>query len=95
MSTKFSVSYAALARQAALDAFKKLNPADQMKNLVMLVVYIGAIITTGCLFLPRQFTGFNLQICLWLWFTSLFANFAEAMAEIYLLRLMILTKLLL
>jgi K+-transporting ATPase ATPase B chain len=81
MSTKFSVSYAALARQAVLDAFKKLNPRDQVKNLVMLVVYIGALITTVFLFLPHQCTSFNLQICLWLWFTSLFANFAEAMAE--------------
>ena len=81
MSTKFSVSYSALARQAVLDAFKKLNPRDQVKNLVMLVVYIGAIITTVFLFLPHQFNSFNLQICLWLWFTSLFANFAEAMAE--------------
>jgi K+-transporting ATPase ATPase B chain len=81
MNTKFSVSYSALARQAALDAVKKLNPRDQVKNLVMLVVYIGAIITTAFLFLPRQFNSFNLQICLWLWFTSLFANFAEAMAE--------------
>ena len=81
MSTKFTVSYAALARQAVLDAFKKLNPRDQVKNLVMLVVYVGAIITTGFLFLPHQCTSFNVQICLWLWFTSLFANFAEAMAE--------------
>jgi len=81
MSTKFTVSYASLAQRATLDAFKKLNPRDQVKNLVMLVVYVGAIITTGFLFLPHQFTSFNLQICLWLWFTSLFANFAEAMAE--------------
>jgi len=81
MSTKFSVSYAVLARQAVLDAFKKLDPRDQVKNLVMLVVYIGAIISTVFLFRPHQFTSFNLQICLWLWFTSLFANFAEAMAE--------------
>jgi len=81
MSTKFSVSYASLAQQAVVDAFKKLNPADQVKNLVMLVVYVGAIITTVFLFVPNQFTSFNLQICLWLWFTSLFANFAEAMAE--------------
>ena len=81
MSTKFSVSYAALARQAVPAAFKKLHPRDQVNNLVMLVVYIGAIITTAVLFLPHQGTGFNRQICLWLWFTCLFANFAEAMAE--------------
>ena len=81
MSTKFSVSYADLARQAVRDAFKKLHPRDQIKNLVMLVVYIGAIMTTVFLFLPHQFNSFNLQICLWLWFTSLFATFAEAMAE--------------
>ena len=81
MSTKFTVSYPALARQAVRDAFKKLHPRDQVKNLVMLVVYVGAIMTTVFLLLPHQLTSFNLQICLWLWFTSLFANFAEAMAE--------------
>ncbi len=47
----------------------------------MFVVYLGSIWTTVILFLPHQGTLFNVQICLWLWFTCLFANFAEAMAE--------------
>jgi len=63
----------------------KLNPANMMKNPVMFVVEIGSV-TTSVLLLrdvlrhQGQF-GFNLQITLWLWFTLLFANFAEAMAE--------------
>jgi K+-transporting ATPase ATPase B chain len=68
-------------KQAVIDSFKKLNPRDQIKNLVMFVVYISSIWTTIFLFMPGKYSGFNLQICLWLWFTCLFANFAEAMAE--------------
>jgi len=66
-------------------SFGKLNPVTLMKNPVMFVVEVGAVLTT--LFLLRDvFTGngdfgFQLQITLWLWFTVLFANFAEAMAE--------------
>ena len=81
MSTKFEVNYTSLMKQALLDAFKKLHPRDEIKNLVMFVVWIGSIATTLFLFLPHQYNRFNLQICLWLWFTCLFANFAEAMAE--------------
>jgi high-affinity K+ transport system ATPase subunit B len=81
MSTKVDFSYKALFRQATIDAFKKLHPRDEIKNLVMLVVWLGAIWTTLILFLPGQFNLFNVQICFWLWFTCLFANFAEAMAE--------------
>jgi len=81
MSTKVEFSYKALFRQAALDAFKKLHPKDEIKNLVMFVVWLGSIWTTLILFLPGQFNLFNVQICFWLWFTCLFANFAEAMAE--------------
>jgi K+-transporting ATPase ATPase B chain len=81
MSTKFEVNYSSLVRQAVIDSFKKLNPRDEIKNLVMFVVYIGSIWTTVILFLPHQCNLFNVQICLWLWFTCLFANFAEAMAE--------------
>src|SRR6202451_2143457 len=47
----------------------------------MFVVWVGSIMTTGFLFLKGQCNLFNVQICLWLWFTCLFANFAEAMAE--------------
>ena len=81
MSTKFEVNYSSLVRQAVIDSFKKLNPRDEIKNLVMFVVYVGSIWTTVILFLPHQCTLFNVQICIWLWFTCLFANFAEAMAE--------------
>ena len=81
MSTKVEFSYTALFRQAAIDAFKKLHPRDEIKNLVMFVVWLGSIWTTIILFLPGQFNLFNVQICFWLWFTCLFANFAEAMAE--------------
>jgi len=79
MSTTFKIDYSSLVRQAVIGSFKKLNPRDEIKNLVMFVVWIGSILTTLWLFV--DFSGFNLQICLWLWFTCLFANFAEAMAE--------------
>ena len=81
MSTKVDFSYKKLFRQAAIDALKKLHPRDEIKNLVMFVVWLGSIWTTIILFLPGQFNLFNVQICFWLWFTCLFANFAEAMAE--------------
>ena len=81
MSTKVEFKYSALFRQAVIDAFKKLHPRDEIKNLVMFVVWIGSIWTTIILFMPGQCNRFNVQICFWLWFTCLFANFAEAMAE--------------
>src|ERR1700733_1992707 len=81
MSTKVEFSYWDLAGQAIIDSFKKLHPRDEIKNLVMFVVWVGSIATTGFLFLKGQCNLFNVQICLWLWFTCLFANFAEAMAE--------------
>lgn len=69
----------ALLRAAAIDSFVKLDPRVQIRNPVMFVVFIGAILTTiACL---REPSGFNIQITLWLWFTVLFANFAEAIAE--------------
>ena len=79
MSTTFKINYSSLVRQAVIGAFKKLHPRDEIKNLVMFVVWLGSILTTVWLFV--DFSSFNLQICLWLWFTCLFANFAEAMAE--------------
>src|SRR6266404_3482665 len=81
MSTKVEIKYSELVRQAVIDSFKKLNPRDEIKNLLMFVVWIGSIWTTIILFTPGGCTLFNVQICLWLWFTCLFANFAEAMAE--------------
>jgi len=65
---------------AVKDSLIKLKPRTQLKNPVMFVVYIGAIFTTILLFISN-FSGFNLQIVMWLWFTVLFANFAEAIAE--------------
>jgi K+-transporting ATPase ATPase B chain len=81
MSAKVEFKYSELAGQAVIASFKKLNPRDQIKNLVMFVVFVGSIVTTFFLFLKGQCNLFNIQICLWLWFTCLFANFAEAMAE--------------
>jgi K+-transporting ATPase ATPase B chain len=70
-----------IVRRAALDALLKLNPRKMMGNPVMFVVEIGSVITTVLLFKGGTAFSFNLQITLWLWFTVLFANFAEAMAE--------------
>ncbi len=71
-----------LVRSAAWSSVLKLNPRNMMGNPVMFVVEIGSVITTVLLVLhPHAAFGFNLQITLWLWFTVLFANFAEAMAE--------------
>jgi potassium-transporting ATPase ATP-binding subunit len=76
----------AIATQALWDAFKKLSPQSQIKNPVMFVVWIGSILTTILFFQAlggegEAPTGFILSISLWLWFTVLFANFAEALAE--------------
>src|SRR5438477_2446133 len=70
-----------IVRQAVWDSFVKLNPRKMMRNPVMFVVEIGSVITTALLFKGGSDFKFNLQITLWLWFTVLFANFAEAMAE--------------
>ena len=80
-----------IVRRALGDAFVKLNPRAEAKNPVMFVVWVGSVITTFIFlasFIPsfgvhmggweRAFTG---QIAMWLWFTVLFANFAEAIAE--------------
>ncbi len=64
---------------ALRDAFLKFDPREQIKNPVMFVVFLGAIWAT--VELARDFSAFNVQIVLWLWFTVLFANFAEAVAE--------------
>jgi potassium-transporting ATPase ATP-binding subunit len=70
-----------IVRRALLDSLWKLDPRHMMGNPVMFVVEIGSVITTGLLLKGGAGFGFNLQITLWLWFTVLFANFAEAMAE--------------
>jgi potassium-transporting ATPase ATP-binding subunit len=85
MAEKQSLWNLAILRQAALDSFRKLDPRLMVKNPVMMVVEIGSVLTT--VLLIQGLVGhsgsfaFNLQITLWLWFTVLFANFAEAMAE--------------
>jgi potassium-transporting ATPase ATP-binding subunit len=70
-----------IVKRAVWDAFVKLNPRKMMGNPVMFVVEVGSVITTVLLFRGGAAFKFNLQITLWLWFTVLFANFAEAMAE--------------
>ena len=74
-----------IVRQATIDSLVKLNPRKMMGNPVMFVVEVGSVITTVLLARDvMQHSGafkFDLQITLWLWFTVLFANFAEAMAE--------------
>jgi len=70
-----------IVRRAIWDAILKLNPRKMMGNPVMFVVEIGSVITTILLLRGGTAFKFNLQITLWLWFTVLFANFAEAMAE--------------
>jgi K+-transporting ATPase ATPase B chain len=72
---------AKIIRRALVDAVVKLDPRTMMKNPVMFVVEVGSVVTTILLFRGKQGFAFNLQITLWLWFTVLFANFAEAMAE--------------
>jgi K+-transporting ATPase ATPase B chain len=83
--TRLSLMNGTIVRRALLDALRKLNPVTMMKNPVMFVVEVGSVLTTVLLVLDhahhRGHTGFDLQITLWLWFTVLFANFAEAMAE--------------
>jgi K+-transporting ATPase ATPase B chain len=70
-----------IIRKAIWDAILKLSPRKMMGNPVMFVVEIGSVITSVLLFKGGSAFKFNLQITLWLWFTVLFANFAEAMAE--------------
>ncbi|SAL80711.1 potassium-transporting ATPase subunit B [Caballeronia choica] len=75
-----------IVRPAIVDSFRKLTPRTQLRNPVMFCVYVGSILTTvlwiaaltGQAEAP---SGFILAIALWLWFTVLFANFAEALAE--------------
>src|SRR5439155_24042742 len=71
--------------RAVIDSFRKLAPRAMVKNPVMFVVEVGAVLTIVQLvwnaFHHAGQISFSLQITLWLWFTVLFANFAEAMAE--------------
>jgi K+-transporting ATPase ATPase B chain len=73
-----------ILRQAFIDSFIKLKPSTQIKNPVIFIVLIGAIITSITVlmdFSEGNNISFHFQISLWLWFTVLFANFSEAIAE--------------
>ncbi len=70
--------------QAAKDSVIKLNPVSLIKNPVIFIVAIGSLLTTFIVvsdILNDRFSAFNFQIAIWLWFTVLFANFSEAIAE--------------
>ena len=70
-----------IAGPAVGDAFKKLDPRLMIKNPVMFVTLVGAVLTTVGIFTAKTDRGFITQLAIWLWFTVLFANFAEAVAE--------------
>ncbi len=74
-----------IVKRALVDSLKKLSPKRQLRNPVMFTVYIGSMLTTGLwvreLAVGGSQPGFILGVSAWLWFTVLFANFAEAMAE--------------
>ncbi|GLO44428.1 potassium-transporting ATPase subunit KdpB [Pseudomonas putida] len=82
-SAKDQTRFAALWRPALVQAFVKLDPRQLKRSPVMLVVALTAVLTTVLCFSPGSgvSTGVAVQIALWLWFTVLFANFAEALAE--------------
>ena len=76
----------AIIGPAVVDSFRKLTPKRQVRNPVMFVVYVGSILTTllwiqALVGKGEASAGFIFSVSVWLWFTVLFANFAEAMAE--------------
>ncbi|MDD8018183.1 MAG: potassium-transporting ATPase subunit KdpB [Bacteroidota bacterium] len=84
VSSSISFLSGEIAFQALKDSFKKFHPKLLVKNPVMFVVAVGSAITTFITvqeILSGTSSGFNIQVTLWLWFTVLFANFAEAVAE--------------
>lgn len=86
MSSKLRISLfnKKIIFQAAVDSIIKLNPAILIKNPVIFIVGIGSVLTTITMLtglIMGHFSSFNLQICIWLWVTVLFANFSEAIAE--------------
>ena len=84
-AAKHPLFHPPIVRRALWESVYKLDPRHMLRNPVMFVVLIGAGLTTAVLLLDlvagRGGIGFTLQLALWLWFTVLFANFAEAMAE--------------
>jgi len=86
MSTKINTSLfnKKILLQAVIDSVIKLNPVSLIRNPVIFIVTIGSLLTTVIVFagiFQGNFSSFNLQIAIWLWFTVLFANFSEAIAE--------------
>ena len=79
MKTRSSLLDPHLLKGALIPSLRKLDPRIQWANPVMFTVYLGAIVCSGLLF--RSANLFELQLVIWLWFTVLFANFAEALAE--------------
>jgi K+-transporting ATPase ATPase B chain len=82
---RISIWDSAIVRPAIVDSFRKLDPRIQFKNPVMFIVLVGSVLTT-IVFVQDLTSGtgnplFTGQVAFWLWFTVLFANFAEAMAE--------------
>ncbi|HEY5137897.1 MAG TPA: potassium-transporting ATPase subunit B, partial [Methylococcales bacterium] len=80
-SIKQNIFNGQIIQEAAKNAVIKLDPRKMVRNPVMFVTMIGAAITTFEIFISHEPKKFTIQIALWLWFTVLFANFAEAMAE--------------
>jgi len=84
MENKNKLFNADIIKNALINSVVKLNPALLYKNPVMFIVEAGAVMTSIVFILGTvkgEYSSFNLQIGLWLWFTVLFANFAEAAAE--------------
>ena len=82
MSTKtISLFDGGIMSKATVDAFRKLNPRHQISNPVMFVTLVGSLLTFWQLFVSKEPFGYVLQVALWLFFTVVFANFAEAVAE--------------
>lgn len=86
MATKISLWDPTIIKYAIRDSFLKLSPLHQIRNPVMFTVYVGSLLTSGLYIQAVTGSGeaaadFILAVTLWLWFTLLFANFAEAMAE--------------
>lgn len=86
MKNRLALFDTKLLKPAIIDAFRKLTPRTQLRSPVMFVVYVGSIITSmlyvqALLGKGEADAGFILAISIWLWFTVLFANFAEALAE--------------
>jgi K+-transporting ATPase ATPase B chain len=84
-AVKHPLFHPPIVRRAVWESFYKLEPRHMLRNPVMFVVLVGSVLTTlvliGDLVTRHAGVGFTLQLALWLWFTVLFANFAEAMAE--------------